>query len=134
MSSLAPVQQLEFHQGLKSNILDRTVVGASTATNLNDNDFHPSLCNDKKEKKSESANTPVIGNTPIRFSFYSVMCLQYYNNWYISCISSEHEIGSEDNTSLDIPESAGAATGGISGMMTAGSNHADDTGQLIINN
>ncbi|XP_031256628.1 protein EMBRYONIC FLOWER 1 isoform X2 [Pistacia vera] len=104
-SSLAPVQQLDFHQGPKLNILDRTIVDASTATNLNDDDFHPSSCTDKKEKKSESADNPII----------------------------EHEIVSEDNTSLDIPESAGAATGGISGMMTAGSNHADDTEALKAN-
>lgn len=42
-------------------------------------------------------------------------------------------MGSEDNTNLDVPESAGAATGRTSGMMTARSHHADDTGDLIIN-
>ncbi|XP_044470994.1 protein EMBRYONIC FLOWER 1-like isoform X2 [Mangifera indica] len=99
MSSLAQVQQSDFHQGPKLKILESTIVDASTAIKLNDNDCHPSSCNDKKEKKSESANTLVI----------------------------EHEMGSEDNTNLDVPESAGAATGRTSGMMTARSHHTDDT-------
>lgn len=58
------------------------------------------------------------------------MCLLYCNNWYISCVSSEHEIVSEDKTSLEILVSAGAVTGGISGMTTAGSKNADDSGQI----
>lgn len=125
----AAIQQSDLEQVPNHNIVDGRKVDATVVADLNVKDCCPSPHNDKNGKKSFT-KTPFIGIG--QSNFILLECLLHYVQCIFlnSCVSPGHESGPEDEMNLEIPVSAGTATGVTSELIT-GRHHTIDIGKLL---